>query len=234
MSTSQARRELEEFFGRENLIADGHESAVSPSGRYRLDIDEYRVSPQHGYYSRGIVWRVEDDTVIADVKRNYDFWHAWVAQHPSGNEYLLCGEDYQGYTVINLDRGVVANYLPPEASEGNGFCWAAAYASPDGGMLAVEGCYWACPYEIVFYDFTNPTVLPLPELHRIWPLKRVMGWESGDTFRVVCSYQTRKSDGISFDTLSRQEQEELLQQPSLIGEREAEVVWMLRTPKHHQ
>jgi hypothetical protein len=115
MSISEDRLEIEAFFGRENLIADWHESAVSPSGRYRLDVDEYRVGPQRGYYSRGIVRRVAGDSVLADVKRNYDFWHAWVPRHPSGDEYLLCGEDYQGYTVINLDRGVVANHLPPEA-----------------------------------------------------------------------------------------------------------------------
>jgi hypothetical protein len=53
----------------------------------------------------------------------------------------------------------------------------AVYPSPDGLVLAVDGCYWACPYEIVFFDFANPASLPLPEIDRCEEVTDpVIGW----------------------------------------------------------
>jgi hypothetical protein len=54
--------------------------------------------------------------------------------------------------------------------------------SPDGLTLAVEGCYWACPYDLVFYNFSDPTKLPLPELTRIEEYLDVTGWDGNKTF----------------------------------------------------
>jgi hypothetical protein len=36
--------------------------------------------------------------------------------------------------------------------------------SSDERTLAVEGCHWAGPSEIKFFDFSNPRVLPFSEL----------------------------------------------------------------------
>lgn len=120
--------------------------------------------------------------VVADVKRNYGiFWFAWVQR--GDREYLLCGEDYQGYNVIDLNFGPNVLTFPHEAYKGMGFCWTAAYPSPTGDTIAVEGCYWACPYELVFYDFTNPSRSPLPELFRVEDLERAEGWVSDHEFR---------------------------------------------------
>lgn len=122
---------------------------------------------------------------MADIKRNFDnFSHAWVA-HPDGNEYLLCGEDYQGYTVIGLRSGEMVVHFPPEAFKGGGFCWADALPSPDGLTLAVFGCFWACPYELVFFDFSNPMQLPLTGLARISDCDDTVGWESARSFKYV-------------------------------------------------
>jgi hypothetical protein len=74
------------------------------------------------------------------VKRNFGhFWHSWI-EHADGNEYLLCGEDYQGYSVINLTAGRCTAYFPEEGYKGRGFCWTAAFPSPDRRVLAVDGC----------------------------------------------------------------------------------------------
>ena len=39
-----------------------------------------------------------------------------------------------------------------------------SYPSPDRTKLAIVGCYWACPYLIVVYDFREPLNLPLPTI----------------------------------------------------------------------
>jgi hypothetical protein len=176
------RQEIEEVFARASRLEDSVETHPSPSGKYSLETVQYKTGEDTWNYSRGLVRRTSDQVQIADIKRNYGiFWHAWVT-HPNGFEYLLCGEDYQGYSVICLDTGENKTYFPPEAFDGTGFCWATVHPSPDGLTLAVEGCYWACPYELVFYDFSSPQDIPLLEIARIEDYFDATGWEDNTTF----------------------------------------------------
>lgn len=81
-------------------------------------------------------------------------------------EYLVCGEDYQGYTIINVTDARVHNFVPDDWLNGTGFCWISHTFVPETQELKVEGCFWACPYEIVTYDFSDPDTVPLKELKR--------------------------------------------------------------------
>jgi hypothetical protein len=103
------------------------------------------------------------------------------------------------------------DHLPESAQSGVGFCWAAHYPSLDRRFLAVDGCYWACPYELVIYDFTQPMELPYPELYRapVWEVHDggfladgSISWSSTDA--------VRKSDGKPLDDLDEAEDEALL------------------------
>ncbi len=154
---------------------------ISPSGNYSLEIIEYTEGPQSWNYSRGIVRDIASQKIIADVKRNLaGFWFAWVLR-PDG-EYLLCGEDYQGYNVIDLAREINALTFPVEAYKGLGFCWGGVYPSPTGQVLAVEGCYWGGPYDIAIYDFSDPCRSPLPEIMRVEDVFEAKGWLSESEF----------------------------------------------------
>lgn len=147
----------------ENKLPDKDELYTSPSGKYSLTIQYFGTGKDTWSVTKGIVC---SNDVIAEVKRNYHyFWFEWVEDHPNGKDYLLCGEDYQGYTVVDLMDGLVHNYLPESAKQGAGFCWIGVDGS-EKTKLVVEGCYWAFPYEVVEYDFSNPETLPLPELSR--------------------------------------------------------------------
>ena len=159
---------------------------------------------------RSVVSRQSDGHIIADVKRNIGhFWHAWV-EHPNGNEYLLYGEDYQGYSVVNLSSTSYQTYFPEEGHKGFGFCWAAVYPSPDKLTLAVDGCYWGGPTEIVFYDFQTPDRLPYKELGREGKnLVEAVGWLNNETFQAECELTFRKSDGALYDNLSEAEQDKI-------------------------
>jgi hypothetical protein len=198
-SYAEHRLEVLATFATAQPIADSSKQFVSGSGLYRLETQEFQTHTGWAY-SLGVVTRVGADTPtarvgadtstarvgadtpIAEIKRNYGhFWHAWV-QHPNGKEYLLCGEDYQGYNVICLETGENRVYFPESGLQGRGFCWAAVHPSPDGLVLAVDGCYWACPYELVFVDFSDPLALPLPELARFEDLKDTSGWQDNHVF----------------------------------------------------
>jgi hypothetical protein len=206
---TERRKVIDDFFVPENRIVDFAQVIESPCGKYRLEICRYSTGPKTWNYSRGIIKRKHDDQIVADIKRNYgQFWHAWV-QHPNGNDYMLCGEDYQGYSVVNLTTGTSHVYFPDAGCDGWGFCWTAVYPSPDRLMLAVDGCYWACPYEVVFVDFRSPEQLPLPELARSGDLVDCEGWLDNDTFAFTREYVVRKSDGAPYDSLTAEDQEVL-------------------------
>jgi len=155
---------LREVFAHENKQADSLESHASPSGKYSLEITEYG-SPKGWNCSRGVV--KSGVSVVAVVNRNYGiFPFAWAEQHPNGHDYLICGEDYMGQTVIELDTGERRDHV----SEGEGFCWASYSVSPNRRFVAVHGCYWACPYQTVIFDITEPLALPY---RRVWELDAV-------------------------------------------------------------
>jgi hypothetical protein len=121
---------------------------TSPSGRYQLAIHDLDRT------SRGVVTRVADGTVVCDLTRNYGmFHHTFVTK--DDREYLIAGRSYMSQTIVDLDRGM--EYEPPgEQEDGSAFIWTACFLSPDGNTLAVDGCVWACPYELKFFDFTDP------------------------------------------------------------------------------
>lgn len=221
----ELRKAVEQYFTPRNRLDEPLQRHRSPSGAYELEISSYSTQPGAWEFTRGIARSTSDQSVIADVKRNFsDFWHAWVP-HPNGHEYLLCGEDYQGYSVINLGTGVHHRYFADEAHNGMGFCWAEAYPSPDGTIVAVEGCYWACPYELVFFDFSDPERLPLPEIERISDLYACKGWQEDGAFVFQCSYQVRARDGAKLDELPADELNILLKQKEGIEGRREVRAW---------
>jgi hypothetical protein len=217
----ERRKHTENFFIAANAIDYPILVSTSSSGQFTLEVQKYLTGHNaQGYktwdYSRGIVRCADDQTVVADIKRNLpSFWHKWV-RHQDGNEYLLCGEDYQGYTVVNLEEGAVKSYFPHEGYEGRGFCWAAVYPSPDCQVLAVDGCYWGGPYYLVLYDFSDPSKLPYREIARFEELEKVAGWEDKNTIVFACEVERRKSDKMPYRSLSEEEQNELHDNPDLV------------------
>lgn len=179
----------------------------SADGRYTLRITTVGTGPGYIDHSRCVVAR-SDGAEIATVDRNYAaFPFAFVLGHPDGHDYLLCGADYQGQTLIRLDTGERWDHVPPEAAVGAGFCFADITPSPDGRTLAVDGCYWAAPYEVRLYDFTEPG-LPLPLLgsHDNCNLS-IKEWADADTCVVGRVVHRRISDGADCARLSVEDEE---------------------------
>lgn len=130
---------------------------LSIGGKYALVITNHDTGT--GWqYSRGRVYAGEN--LIATICRNYThFPFAFVLGHSkTGHDYLVCGTDYQGQTVIELTTGNRVDYIP----EKGGFCWTEPFPNPSGTILAVPGCFWGGPYTVRFFDFSNPMSLPHP------------------------------------------------------------------------
>lgn len=164
------------LFVAENALTDARREHISPSGNYKLVVTPYATGPGRWNYTQGLVYRKSEDRPIAEVQRNYcSFPYAWVEGHDRG-DFLLCGEDYQGQTVINLGTGARRDTLPSEALNGFGFCWASIHPSPTGRLLCVHGCFWGAPYELKFYDFSEPMLPPWPELDTGGVSEEFFGW----------------------------------------------------------
>lgn len=167
---------------------------VSESGKYKLVTTPFSTKEGGWNYTQGLVYTVGNDQPIAEVQRNYSsFPFEFVEDHPNGHAYLVCGEDYQGQTVVELDTGKRRDFLPPEAEKGHGFCWADYKFDKATQILLVDGCYWACPYMFRFYDFSNPM--------EGWPEIESEEWIDADakapTFEpdgAIKTYQTREDE----------------------------------------
>jgi hypothetical protein len=206
---SEARRAVAERIAKSELELRG--SYVSPSGTYQLVVHVATAQDSDWKYSVGHISTVHGQH-ITTIERNYGaFPFTWIESHPNGHDYLVCGEDYQGQTLVELDTGERVDYRPDEAEAGTGFCWAAHYVSHDRRFLAVDGCYWACPYELVIFNFSTPMTLPYRELAR-GPLDNVLndGFADDGSISWTATDSVRASDGTSIDDLDETETEALL------------------------
>lgn len=213
------------------LIAAAPASAkqiqTAPSGRFRLEVSRHPTRPGCWDYTSGRVYRDDDEQRIALVERNFShFPFSWCEQHPSGHSYLICGEDYQGQTIVELDTCTRVDHIPPEAKQGNAFCWAAHYPSPDGRFLFVDGCIWGGSYELILFDFSNPLSPPYPELRR-WPVWEVKGFRSDGSFEFEYEQEVRRSDDQPVDDLDTDEYEaiDLNCWDEEVRDRKLRVVW---------
>jgi hypothetical protein len=107
------------------------------------------------------VYRGDDE--VARVDRNFgSFPYEFLVGAEDGEDYLICGFDYQGYTVVRLSDGEQVDFLSEAANDGHGFCIALMQLSPCKQFLVMEGCYWGCPYQVRMYDVSEPLNVPWP------------------------------------------------------------------------
>ena len=157
----------EDIYVTRNIVSK--EIFYSPSKKYNLVVTAYKTKEGSWNYTEGSVFYehsymfnnvpINRSIFISNslVQRNYSsFPFLFIEDHPNGHDYLICGENYQGQTVVELDTGKRKDFLPKEAKKGQGFCWSRYDLDRDSMILTVDGCHWACPYEFRFFDFSNP------------------------------------------------------------------------------
>lgn len=87
----------------------------------------------------------------------YSAYPYWLVSHQDGNRYFVFSQDLYGYSVLNLSTLKEHHFFPAESfPKGETFIWVKGCYNPKNNIMAVEGCYWACPYSVVLVDFTKP------------------------------------------------------------------------------
>jgi hypothetical protein len=222
------RSEKAAHFIPENAL-DDIEVINSPSGKYSVTVTKYKTNKENKVYTLGSVYLNSNKQLISEIQRDYaTFPLTFVENHPNGHDYLVCSEDTQGQTVVELDTGEKVSWVPILA----GFCWVDMTPSPSRTLIAVDGCYWACPYEIKIYDFSNPMKPPFECLTEDYSIEKFNGWNVDDTCSIYVEYETRKSDGKPIKDLSEEEEAALYElldpghnHNDLFGYKNKEFVW---------
>ena len=125
--------EIKKFYDPQNEKVDKTKLIESPSGKYQLSISYFSTGPNTWNVSRGTVCKTGETNSIGVVHRNYgSFPFLFVENHPNGHDYLICGENYMGQTVIELDTGKRIDHNK------NGFCWAAYSFNSSQKIIVVE------------------------------------------------------------------------------------------------
>lgn len=82
--------------------------------------------------------------------------------HANGNHYLVFREDLYGYSVLEVETGRTMHYIPEKSwpldcRQGEEtFIWTGVAYDAATNLLAVSGCYWACPNGTLLLDFADP------------------------------------------------------------------------------
>ena len=186
------RKYLELHFSPDTLLTKRTE--VSLSGKYTLKISS-------GKYSQGLVYNQNGD-VLFEVQRNYwSFPFLFIENHSNGHDYLVCAEDYQTQTVLELDTGERKNFVPNDIVLGFGFCWSAIKFNPNENLLIVDGCIWAAPYEFRLYDFSDP-MSGWPELEVDGGIDSSNIWPTFESDGTIKTYQSDQDDEDNLEPIA--------------------------------
>lgn len=78
-------------------------------------------------------------------------------EHSDSHKYLIFRSDLYGYSVLNLDTLQDFHYIPSGSfPKGETFIWTDVFYNKKNNLIAVLGCYWACPYGTLLLDFSHP------------------------------------------------------------------------------
>lgn len=222
------RRNIEVRWKDSKPILEEVQTHTSPGGKYTL-----KITPCIFDLHRNWVYTVGDiftksmggEIQIAQIVRDHHaFPFMWCEDHPDGHDYLLCGEDYQGETIIRLNTGERVDYIEPEAESNKGFSWSEAKVSPNKTRIAIEGGYWAQGFEVHIRDFRNPFAAPYVRVGKdfVQYHDRLIGWKDDDHILIEREQEYRTSDGHPMKGLSDAERIEAIGTPD--GTRNKKVI----------
>lgn len=179
----EIRTEIKKDFNEKTFQKGDFETILSPSGQFRLETTNYwSREPKWDLTKVEIYDQASNEKIFDFFVNESRFFHGWATR--DNVDYLICAEDiFGGQTVVDLTNRTISGYSPNE----DGFIWTDIHLSPDGKTLATIGCYWACPYVIKLFDFTNPMDLPLQEIKEISLLGNdeiIVGWADNETLQM--------------------------------------------------
>lgn len=160
------RKAWRHHYGDENFQAVIKES-LSPCNAFLFTVSSYRKQEKgwedYLYYKGTIYPQDNQNSKIELFSNARKFWHFWIQKEKK--LYLVCNEDLNGYTVVDVKDRIILPYIDPKKEWS--FAWKEVLPSPDGRFLAVQGTYMEVVREVALFDISDPTNLPFPKVKRL-------------------------------------------------------------------
>lgn len=157
-ATQKYKKYQEEFlplFKTENL---SKKEQLQLSGTYNISIEKYsaKIGEYNRRGSRSFFFKGEEFIkewyCIDDDAQFYS-----LIIHKDGREYLVFKQDLYGYSVLDIEKRSIMQFFPEYSLDtGETFIWTDIHYNQANNILAVGGCYWACPYSVQLFNFTDP------------------------------------------------------------------------------
>ena len=179
----QIRTKIRKAFDEKIFHRGDFETFLSPSEQFRLDATNFwSKEPNWDLTKVEIYDQRQNEKLCEFFVNDSQFFQGWLTKN--NVDYLISAEDiFGGQTIVDLTNRKIVGYSPNE----DGFIWTDFHLSPDGKTLATIGCYWACPYVIKLFDFTDPMNLPLKEIKEIDLLDNdeiILCWIDNETLQM--------------------------------------------------
>lgn len=139
--------------GKTELLSEGYSVRTdyyTGQGRYQLHAARHRLLDSGGQ----VVYTWDN------INDDGEFYQ--LIPHANGNHYLVFREDLYGYSVLEVETGRTMHYIPEKSWPLDGrqgketFIWTNVAYDAATSLLAVWGCYWACPNGTLLLDFSDP------------------------------------------------------------------------------
>jgi len=178
------RADIKQYFDENAKILEAEQFELSEYGMYYFEAQQYhQTDPKRNWIVTKIqIGHIEKEGHFFEyLTDNDDNCFLWVCK--DNKDYLLLPEFQGGQSIFDVAEQRLYSYY----SEDDSFIWINIHISPNKTKLAVTGCYWACPFEIVVYDCANLTGLPYLCIYRQWLEHnfQIQEWVDNETLLIV-------------------------------------------------
>jgi len=218
---SEHRKKIMDHFKIAKPLSNRVKKYISPSGKYTLIVTpmqfRFRNKKTKYVYTIGTVY--QDGKMIFNIHRNSsDFPYSFIENYVDGHDYLLCAEDIQSRTAVQLDTSKAKSFISEKSQRGIEFCWQKFHMSPGLNIIAVEGYVKYKPKdkleyrEIRFYKISDMMDLPWMEVgERItFHYEDFVAWENDSHYTLAINEEVRYTDDMKVSDLDDTERKNSL------------------------
>jgi len=131
-------------------------SLLEKFGNYSICAVPFEFTENTWWYTKVLIYKEDDSSRKIEFIRNYgNFPFEFVKKHPKKRKYIICSEDVESITVVDLNSMKYHTWYFED-----GFWPRSYHISPCGKFLAVYGSVFGDLDTIRFYDFSSPIKFP--------------------------------------------------------------------------
>lgn len=159
----EVRRDIIEYYDPESYISGSDDYSLSVHGIYYYETELYTQTDirRNWIITKIKIGLLEKQEFFFEYFSDSDnICSAWL--NLDHKDYLLFPEAQGGQSIFDIQNTRLYSFY----SKQDAFIWSYILPSPDNKRLAVIGCYWACPYELVIYDCSDLFNLPYRCIYR--------------------------------------------------------------------